>query len=237
MKSPLDNLNLRPFEKRLVVVVGIMMFIVINIWFVVPHFSDWGRVQWRMDKARRTLQAFESEVRQIPIYQAKVRELGSENASVPIEQQALHFNNTREAVAAQASISIGNASKISTRTNQFFLELTQTITLLCKEQQLVDFLYNLGSGNSLIRVRDLSLRPDAPRFQLNANVKLAASYQKRPPPAATAAPAPASAGTPKSIPTPVPKRETPAPTPTKSTAVPPLKTAQSAPATLAPTSK
>jgi len=44
----------------------------------------------------------------------------------------------------------------------------------------VDFLYNLGSGNSLIRVRDLSLRPDPPRQQLSGNVKLVASYQKNP---------------------------------------------------------
>jgi hypothetical protein len=180
MKTGFENLNLRPFERRLVVVVGVVMFIVLNFWFVVPHFSDWGKVQFRRAKAERTLQAFESEVRQIPIYQARVRELGSENSNIPIEEQALHFANTRESVAGQAGVTIANASKINTRTNQFFQELTQTITLLCKEQELVNFLYSLGSGNSLIRVRDLSLRPDAPRQQLNASVKLAASYQKRP---------------------------------------------------------
>ena len=43
----------------------------------------------------------------------------------------------------------------------------------------LDFLYNLGSGNSLIRVRDLQLSPDAPaRQQLGGTVKLVASYQK-----------------------------------------------------------
>ena len=47
------------------------------------------------------------------------------------------------------------------------------------EEQLVDFLYNLGSGNSQIRVRDLTVRPDPPRQQLLAQVKLVASYQKR----------------------------------------------------------
>jgi hypothetical protein len=58
------------------------------------------------------------------------------------------------------------------------VELTQSISLLTKEQQLVDFLYNLGSSNSLIRVRDLTLRTDPPRQNLSANVKLVASYQK-----------------------------------------------------------
>lgn len=226
MKSPLDNLNLRPFEKRLVVVVGAMMFVVLNLWFVVPHFSDWGRVQFRMNKARKTLENYQAEVRQIPVYQAKVRQMGSENSSVPIEQQALHFNNTREAVASQAGINIGNASKINTRTNQFFLELTQSITLLCKEQQLVDFLYNLGSGNSLIRVRDLSLRPDAPRQQLNASVKLAASYQKRPAVSAAVPPG----GAPKPITTRRPPAET---GPAKSVSPPPVKPARPTPTSLA----
>ena len=45
----------------------------------------------------------------------------------------------------------------------------------------MDFLYNLGSGNSLIRVRDLALHPNPPRQALSGNVKLVASYQKNPP--------------------------------------------------------
>ena len=58
----------------------------------------------------------------------------------------------------------------------------------------MDFLYSLGSGNSLIRVRDLTMRPDAPRQQLSGTVKLVASYQKNPPKktAPTASPAPAN---------------------------------------------
>ena len=44
----------------------------------------------------------------------------------------------------------------------------------------MDFLYSLGSGNSLIRVSDLTLRPDPPRQQLSGTVKLVASYQKNP---------------------------------------------------------
>ena len=47
MTSPLDRLNLRPFEKRLVVVVAVVVFLVINAWIVFPHFSDLGKVQQR----------------------------------------------------------------------------------------------------------------------------------------------------------------------------------------------
>ena len=84
--------------------------------------------------------------------------------------------------------------KTTTQTNQFFLELTQLISVLSGEAQLVDFLYNLGSGNSLIRVRDLQLRPDGPRQQLGGTIKLVASYQKaRPKRAVPASPSTATA--------------------------------------------
>jgi hypothetical protein len=181
MNSYLDKLNLRPFEKRLIVGVAAVLFLFLNWWFVFPHFSDWTRVQARVSKARRTLEAFQLEVQQTNSVWRSVKQLENEGFSVPAEEQMLHFANTREAVAGQSGVPIGTTSKVTTRTNQFFLELTQTISLLTKEQQLVDFLYNLGSSNSLIRVRDLTLRTDAPRQNLSANVKLVASYQKTTP--------------------------------------------------------
>ncbi len=58
------------------------------------------------------------------------------------------------------------------------------------------FLHALGSGDSMIRVRDMDLRPDPPRYRLNGTITLVASYQKKPrgtrpvPPPATAAAAP-----------------------------------------------
>ena len=47
MSSYLDRLNLRPFEKRLVVGVGVVLFIVVNAVFVVPHFSDLSQARER----------------------------------------------------------------------------------------------------------------------------------------------------------------------------------------------
>ena len=64
------------------------------------------------------------------------------------------------------------------------------------EAQLVDFLYKLGDGNSLIRVRALSLRPDPPRQNLGGNITLIASYQKKPSVRPASAPAPATAPVP-----------------------------------------
>ena len=56
----------------------------------------------------------------------------------------------------------------------------QNINVLATEEQLIDFLYKLGSGASMIRVRDLELQPDQAHQKLSANIKLVASYQKNP---------------------------------------------------------
>ena len=130
MKGHLDKLNLRPFEKRMVVVVASVLFLFLNWWFVFPHFSDWTKVQARVAKARRTLETFQLEVQQTNTVWRSVKLLESEGFSVPAEDQMLHFANTREAVAGQSAVAIGQTSKVTTRTNQFFLELTQTISLL-----------------------------------------------------------------------------------------------------------
>jgi hypothetical protein len=45
----------------------------------------------------------------------------------------------------------------------------------------VDFLYKLGSGASMVRVLDLELQPDAAHQNLNASIRLVASYQKNAP--------------------------------------------------------
>jgi hypothetical protein len=59
----------------------------------------------------------------------------------------------------------------------------------------VDFLYSLGAGNSLVRVRGLSLSPDAPRQNLRVSVTLVGSYQKKVPVRAAAVPAATAAAT------------------------------------------
>ena len=171
--------NLRPFEKRVVAVVAAMLFVVFNIWFVMPHFSDWGRVQIRMSAARDKLKRYQGEVSQITTLSNQVRILEGEGLSVPPEEQSVQFQRTIQTKAAEAQVNILSQGRVTERTNQFFLEVSQTLNLQSGEPPLVDFLYNLGAGNSLLRVRDMTLRTDAARQLLNAGVKLVLSYQKK----------------------------------------------------------
>jgi hypothetical protein len=181
MKSPLDKLNLRPFEKRLVVGIFVLVFLVINAVFVFPHFSDWGSVQGRMTEARAKLAKWQAVAAEEPRVRNMVEALEKRGSTVPIEEQTFQFTDTILRQAAQSNVAVDNKGRSSSQTNQFFLEQTQAISVHCGEPQLVDFLYNLGSADSLIRVRDLVLRPDPPRQSLSATVTLIASYQKKTP--------------------------------------------------------
>ena len=177
MKTYLDTL--RPLEKRVVVGVAVMAFVVLNFWFVVPHFSDWQSVGVRRRKAEEKLAMYKAEIAQMKEYNKQIKELSSDAYQVPAEDQSLHFATEVQTKAAVCGINLGSQSRVTEKTNSpFFLEKSVTVTATAKEEQLVDFLYALGSSNSMIRVRDLGLRPDPPRQQLSATIKLVASYQK-----------------------------------------------------------
>jgi hypothetical protein len=180
--------NLRPFEKRVVVGVAALFFVVLNFLFVFPYFSEWRKVQDRMEDARLKLRRYQNELSETNKYAAKVREMEKEGAEVAPEDQVRHFANTIDAQAGKSGVNIDSGGRTTSATNQFFIELNRTIGTHSPEPPLVDFLYSLGAGNSLIRVRDLNLRPDPARQQIVATITLVASYQKK----AAAKPGPSS---------------------------------------------
>ena len=213
--------GLRPFEKRVVVGVATGLFAVFNLWFVLPHFSDLARMKNRMEDAQRLLRIRETAIAQKPMYEQEIKKLQSEGLDVPAADQALQFQRTVSDEEMRVGVNPISTGRIITKTNEFFLEQMQTINVQSGEQPLVDFLFNLGSGNSLIRVRDLVLHPDPQtRQQLAGAIKLVASYQKNPSKSAvpgsrtgsTRTPSPTSrsttAASPSSSPPPQPGKKT-----------------------------
>lgn len=181
MTGYLDRLNLRPAERRLVVLVAVVLFVVANLIFVWPYFGAWNLANLRLEKAEAKLASFQREIVQTNAYLASLAEFEKENPDVSSEDQSLQFQTTIQTQAAQSGVNVNSYSRTSTRTNDaFFLEQLQTIGVQTKEKELVEFLYQLGSGSSLVRVRELSLRPDQQRFTLVGNLTLVASYQKKP---------------------------------------------------------
>jgi len=181
--------GLRPFERRVVVIAGVFFFLVLNYFFVFPYFGERSKLEGRKKEADRKKHLYESVLSQTNVYFREVTQMEREGSDVPMEDQVRHFGNTIDAQAGRSGVNLTSLGRTTISTNQFFIEQTRTITAQSPEQPLVDFLFSLGSGNSLIRVRDLNLRPDPNRQQLMANITLAASYQKK----STAKPASGSA--------------------------------------------
>jgi Tfp pilus assembly protein PilO len=209
--------RLSSLERRFVFGVLFIVFLVLNAWLVWPHFSDWKTLNNRTDKARTLLAKFQKTIADSASVEKKVREMEGEGLAVPLEDASVEFVRTIQSQAALSGVTMGPSGSQPSVTNQFFVEKKYGLTATAGEAQLVDFLYNLGAGSSLIRVRSLTMRPDAPHHALNGNLTLVASYQKKQPapavkpapaaPAATtkSAPAPAAAApTTKSVPAHVP---------------------------------
>lgn len=222
MTSFFDKLNLSPGERRLVVIVALVVFLVVNAFFVWPRFLEWGTVTNRERAAKATRDQYQAEVDNIKKYQLRLAELEQKGAQIGNEDQALKLSSTVYSQAALSGVQINTYTPTlktvgtsTGKTNVFFDEQSGTIQFIADERSLVDFLYNLGVGGSMIRVRSMTLNPDPPRHKLQGSIALVASYARTsgartpaasaPPAARPAAPATArpvsTATAPKAVPT------------------------------------
>ena len=83
MSNLFDKLNLRPQERRLVVIVGIVVFIVLNFWLVIPMFGDYGKFEQRTKDGSKKLNEYKTEIQKKSDYEKQLRELESQGGFVP----------------------------------------------------------------------------------------------------------------------------------------------------------
>ena len=98
----LDKLNLRPGERRLVVLVAFTVFIVLNLIFVWPHFGDLTLASLKLEKARSDLAKYERKVQQTDLYKTRLQEYEKDNPEVPPEDQGVQFQRAIQQQAAQS---------------------------------------------------------------------------------------------------------------------------------------
>jgi len=174
--------QLRPLERRLAVAVVVVLFLVLNFLFVWPHVSDWSDLQQRRYSAENKLNLYQTAISKSVAYKKLVADLEQTGESVAPEDESINFTRAIQNQSGLSGVAILNNSRQITVTNdQFFVEQRMNINVQATDEQLVDFLYKLGSGVSMIRVIDLELQPDPPHQHLTANIRLVASYQKNPP--------------------------------------------------------
>ena len=197
--------RLSPVERFFIASAIICVFLVIQIVFVFPKFGKLKGIERRDRDAKTKLDLYEKEIAQTDFYRTNITILEGDGASVPLEDQGVSFLQAIQSEAVKSGVIIQANNRLPENTNQFFKELSQSVTTLSEESQLVDFLYNLGTGSSQTRVRAISIRPDPSRTKLNATITLVASFQKKPPVRTTPAPAPAAKPAPRETPKDSPK--------------------------------
>lgn len=240
MAAFLDKLNLRPAERRLVVVIALVVGAVLYFIFIWPQFDEWGKLKRRKADLEQALARFEKEIARTAEYQRELAKLKEKGQSVASEAQALEMQRivTQLAPANGVQISGYTAGKGPSgsggRTNVWFEEQTGNLQFVAEESALVNFLHALSSGNSLIRVSSMTLNPDPTRMKLMGNMTLVASYPRRAPARTPAGPSTPGARPPAAAAAPV-ARPPGAPAPPKSIAAA-VATATKPAATNAPTS-
>jgi hypothetical protein len=237
MTALLDKLNLRPAERRLVVIVAIVVFVAINAMVVFPHFGDWGKANQRARDASEKLRLYQAEIAKVKTYEKQVRELEGQGQNVASEEQVVRFQGDVNSLALLTQVQIESITSPTrsptVRSNAFFEEQTITLTANTGEKELVDFLWRLADQESLTRVRSMQLAPEPQRFRLKTTLTLVKSYQRKQPakpaaakPATTAAKPAATAAKPAAAPA------TPKPAAPSTPAAQPTNTSKRAPRAL-----
>ena len=62
MSNFLDQLNLTPQERRIVVAIGMVVIVVLNILFVWPHFGEWKRIRNELQTMRDNMEKYNRQI-------------------------------------------------------------------------------------------------------------------------------------------------------------------------------
>jgi Tfp pilus assembly protein PilO len=183
MKSVFDQMNLRPLERRLVVAGLIVIFVVINAWWVWPQFKQWDTVKSDTARFNQTLSQFKTEVAKLPALVAKENELkGSDDSMVQADAGSMGVI-LMKAAQTKARVTGVNFSGYQPgaahKVDQYFEEQTLSTPFNnTGDTNLLDFLISVGE-EGMVRVRDLNLKPDTGQTRLSGSVTLAATYQSQ----------------------------------------------------------
>jgi hypothetical protein len=184
MKNLFDQLQLRPHERRLVVIGAVVLFGVLNLWFVWPHYGDRARVIGRLQGSTDTLGKFESEMTLTNQHLALLQELEHDGAGVLDEDKDITLLATvqrliRSCDVSHASITPAPRAALS-GTNEFFEQRALSIVLNPNDPEpLIRFLISLATNDVVLRVKELDLKTDGTKTKLAGSLRVVASFQRK----------------------------------------------------------
>jgi hypothetical protein len=189
MSAALDSLNLRPQEKRIIVIIAVVVFIVLNLVLVVPRFKEYGSIQKNLAATRLNIANYNAYIAKDTNaggFREQLERLQKQPEGV-VSPKEIQLEQTVDAVARSCSVFIVSRNNVASQSlgpasqsDKFFERQSIRITAQASEDALVKFLYEVGNDPAMIRVWELQLNPLEPaqRYRLNASITLIADYQK-----------------------------------------------------------
>lgn len=184
MTSWFDKWGLSPQERRFVVIVGILVFILVNWWVIFPMFGDWGRFENKLDYTRKKIEEYKAEIKKRPDYEKKRAELKLLGSDVSSEDAALRLQQDVISQANLVGLGYGTITPVnrggtttSTKTN-YFDEASVNVSINTGEKELVNFLVRLADKDLLIRAKSMDIGPDLSQTRLQGNLTLVKSFQR-----------------------------------------------------------
>jgi Tfp pilus assembly protein PilO len=176
-ESIFDKYNMSAGERRVVMFVLVVLIVVLAVmaFDMIPKPEQ---TKVKINKINRELKSWQKERDSVDSYKLEIKDLEGMSSAVVKEEQEVDMSRTINRLEALSGINVSRQSTVTTETNVFFLEKSMRIYFSGKESQIVDFLFKLGEGDSLVRVGEMRISPDKNRYKLEGQMELTASYQK-----------------------------------------------------------
>ena len=176
-ESIFEKLNLSSGERRLVMIVIVVLMLVLMwmVWGMIPSPSA---TKQKIAKAQTLLNSFQEEIKKTDDYHQRISTLEGLGSEVIKIEQEVNMRRAINNLTAANGVQVTRTGRMTTKTNDFFLEKSMRIDFSSRESDIVKFLWKLGGSDSMVRVSEMRIRPDKNRYRLDGWMNLTASYQK-----------------------------------------------------------
>lgn len=121
-----DRLKLTPAERRLVMIILAVVFVVLNYWLVWPRFSDFQTLSDDIEAIERKRKVYQTEIDRRPTYEVMLRKLQAAGSVLPIGEERIQFRSDMEKIAREVGLTVPRWGEVlqerssGTTTNAFF---------------------------------------------------------------------------------------------------------------------
>src|ERR1700722_11777759 len=112
--------HLRPAERRLAVGILVALIVVLNWYYIWPHFSDWGNLGSQIQQSQQTLKMYQDAIAQEPATQMALKKYQSQGEFVAPEDQSVDLMRTVSKQQRITGVAIINSSRSMSHTNDAF---------------------------------------------------------------------------------------------------------------------